>query len=107
MNAPELTSLELKAEMDAGRVHLLLDVRRADELEVSRLDHVVHIPMDQVPSHINELDQSADIVVVCRSGQRSARVTNYLLGLGFPRVRNLSDGMNGWASTVDPSMPVY
>ena len=107
MNVPLITPEELKAELDAGRDLLLLDVREDDELEVSRLDGVLHIPMNEIPDRIGEIDASRDIVVICRSGQRSGKVTNYLLGQGYNRVRNLIDGMNGYATRVDGTLTVY
>lgn len=107
MNVPLITPEELKAELDAGRDLMLLDVREDDELEVSRLDGIVHIPMNEIPDRIGEIDASRDIVVICRSGQRSGKVTSYLLGQGYSRVRNLSDGMNGYATRVDGTLTVY
>lgn len=103
---PEITAEELGACIDQPDL-LLLDVREADELEISVLSGVQHIPMGEVPDRLTEIDSSRDIVVICRTGGRSGRVTQYLLSQGFPRVRNLVGGMNGWAETMDPSLPVY
>jgi len=102
-----MTVTELKTEIDAGRELLLLDVREPDELEISRLAEVIAIPMGEVPARMSELDRDADIVVVCRSGGRSAQIVNYLQAAGFPKVRNLDGGMNAWATQIDPSLPVY
>ena len=98
---------ELKTELDDGRELLLLDVREPDELEISRLSEVIAIPMGEVPARIYELDRDADIVVVCRSGGRSAQIVAYLQAAGFSHVRNLDGGMNAWATQIDPSLPVY
>jgi adenylyltransferase/sulfurtransferase len=102
-----MTVTELKTELDAGRELLLLDVREPDELEISRLAEVIAIPMGEIPTRVAELDRDADIVVVCRSGGRSAQIVAYLLAAGFPKVRNLDGGMNAWATQIDPSLPVY
>jgi adenylyltransferase/sulfurtransferase len=102
-----MTVTELKTELDAGRELLLLDVREPDELEVSRMANITAIPMGEVPARVQELDREADVVVVCRSGGRSARIVAFLEGEGFQRVRNLDGGMNAWATQIDPSLPVY
>lgn len=106
-NVPELSPQDLAHEIEAGRKLVLLDVRGQDELDISQMAGIVHIPMQEVPERITELDAESDIVVICRSGGRSARVTAFLLQNGFPHVRNMSGGMNEWATEVDPSLPVY
>jgi rhodanese-related sulfurtransferase len=103
----EISGLELKAELEGGKHLVLLDVRESEELEISALPNIIHIPMDQVPDRIGELDKESSIVVICRSGGRSGKVTDYLAGQGFGRVRNLVGGMNGWAETVDPTIQKY
>lgn len=107
MEIREVTPIELNAELLGEFPPVLLDVREADELEISVLPNVIHIPMQQVPDRIGELDLNADTVVICRTGNRSGRVVAYLQSQGFRSIRNMSTGMNGWAASVDPSMPQY
>jgi rhodanese-related sulfurtransferase len=102
-----MTPQELFAELEAGANPVLLDVREADELEISVLPGVVHLPLGELANRLDELDPEADTVVICRTGGRSGRATSFLQGQGFRRVRNLETGMNGWAQSVDPTMPVY
>lgn len=104
---PIITPKELAEELKSESKPVLVDVREAHELEVSRLDIDHHIPLGQLPARVSELDPNADLVIVCRSGARSARATEFLLSLGFRSVRNLSTGMNGWACDVDPAVKVY
>jgi adenylyltransferase/sulfurtransferase len=86
---------------------VLIDVRESDELEISRFPAYTHIPMSEITSRLAEIDPGSDLVIVCRTGNRSARVTAYLLQAGYPRVRNLAGGINEWVRLVDPSQPVY
>jgi adenylyltransferase/sulfurtransferase len=106
-NVPEISPQDLAQELESGRKLVLLDVRGDDELEISRMEGIVHIPMQDVPERLAELDPEADTVVICRVGGRSARVTAFLLQSGFKNVRNLAGGMNQWATEVDPRLPVY
>jgi len=106
-NVPSITPEQLHTELQGPNPPLLIDVRESDELEISRLDPITHIPLGDIPARLAELDRDADIVVVCRSGGRSGQAVAYMLQSGFMRVRNLTSGMNGWAQTVDPSLPVY
>jgi len=104
---PEIDAAGLRGELDGPKPPKLLDVREDDELEISRLPDIVHIPLQELPARLGELDKDADWVVICRGGTRSANATALMLGQGFSTVRNLVGGMNGYARTVDPSLPVY
>jgi rhodanese-related sulfurtransferase len=85
----------------------LLDVREAWELQIARIEGALHIPMAQVPARIGELDAGTDVVVVCHHGGRSMQVALFLEKQGFARVHNMVGGVDAWARSVDPAMPVY
>ena len=104
---PEIDPVSLRAELDGPNPPSLLDVREADELEICKLDDVVHIPIGQIPSRLGELDRDKDWVVICHGGTRSGRVTAFLQEQGFDNVRNLAGGMTGYSQKVDPTIPVY
>ncbi|MGV3615789.1 MAG: rhodanese-like domain-containing protein [Fimbriimonas sp.] len=106
-NVPEVTPQQLEKELQEGAAPVLLDVREDDELEISRMEGIVHIPMHDIPARMSELEPEADIVVICRTGGRSAQVTAFLQRQGFAKVRNLVGGMNRWATEIDPSLPTY
>lgn len=102
-----ITPAELKERMDKGDKLLLLDVREAHEIEISKLPNIIHIPMNDVPDRIHELDSADEIICICRSGGRSANVAGFLVQSGFQKVHNMVGGMNGYAQQVDQSIPVY
>jgi rhodanese-related sulfurtransferase len=58
--------------------------------------------MMELPGRLDEVPTEKDVVVVCRSGHRSAEVVGYLVSRGFGNVRNLIDGMIGWAAAGRP-----
>lgn len=107
MQIREVTPTELNSELMGEFPPVLLDVREADELEISALPNIIHIPMNELPHRLGELDLNADTVIVCRTGNRSGKVAAFLESQGFRSVRNMATGMNGWAATVDPNMPQY
>ena len=51
--------------------------------------------MDQIPGRLHELDRSMPVAVVCRSGNRSTQVTEYLDQLGFS-AHNVDGGLRQW-----------
>ncbi len=56
---------------------------------------------------MHELDSTRDIVLVCRTGVRSARALEQLRSAGFDRLKNLTGGIHAWSDEVDPSVPKY
>lgn len=103
---PEITPLELKEELAGSNPPRLLDVRETFELSIAKLDEDLHIPMGEFGSRMGDVNPDVDWVVICRSGNRSGHVTEYLVSQGF-RARNLKGGLLAWARDVDPTMQTY
>jgi rhodanese-related sulfurtransferase len=82
---------------------VVLDVREDDEWVAGHIEGARHIPMGELPQRFGEVGDLADdaataeVVVVCRSGGRSARVTAWLNQNGIDAV-NLAGGMGAWAA---------
>lgn len=103
----EITPQELKQRLDANDRPVLLDVRDDWETKLCRLEHALHIPMEELEFRAEELDAKDEVVVYCHHGVRSAAVAEYLRSVGFARARNLSGGLDAWARSVDPAMRRY
>ena len=97
---PEIDVSEARQRVAAGAV--LLDVRQADEWDAGHADAARWIPMGEVVARRAELPEGQPIVVICRSGARSGRVTQALVQAGHDAV-NLAGGMQAWA---DAGLPV-
>jgi rhodanese-related sulfurtransferase len=80
----------------AGAGALVLDVREPGEWQAGHVAQALLLPMGQVARHRSGLPQDRQIVVVCRSGGRSAAVAEALRAWGLDAV-NLSGGMTAWA----------
>lgn len=115
-----LSALELAAWLESSessgnaspngsprRPPLLLDVREPWEYELCHLPGSRLVPMRSVPDRIGELDEEADIVVICHHGARSLQVAQFLERQGFDAIYNLSGGIDAWADDVDPAMGKY
>tara|TARA_B100001964_G_C13783939_1_gene401535 strand:+ start:91 stop:420 length:330 start_codon:yes stop_codon:yes gene_type:complete len=98
---------EVQSLRDKGEKFIFLDVREAEELEIAKISNSTHIPMGDVPSKVNLLDDEIPIVVFCHHGQRSAMVTQFLRQLDFVQVRNMEGGIEAWALEIDTSVPRY
>lgn len=86
----------------------LLDVREPFEVDIAAIPGTsLLIPLGELPTRLNELDPQEEIVVYCRSGNRSQQAARLLREAGFRNVRNLEGGILGWSAEVDPAMPTY
>jgi len=79
---------------DDGAV--IVDVREPDEWAAGHIPGAILIPLGELPSRLGDVPPNRPIVVVCRSGNRSAQGRDILLGAGFQAVTSLEGGMNDW-----------
>jgi rhodanese-related sulfurtransferase len=80
---------------------VLIDVREPEEWQVGRAPQAVHIPLGELGARLGELPSDRKLIMVCRSGGRSARAAEALLERGLPAV-NLAGGMQAWKSATFP-----
>jgi len=92
----ELTPSEAYDAWQAGDL-TIVDIREEGEHEQTRIPGVPLIPMSVLADRMDELPDGP-LAILCRSGARSARVTQYLTSLGtYGEVANLGGGIIAWA----------
>ena len=102
---PGIAPSELKALLDRGTEIVLLDVREPFEVRRAALPGSHNVPLGTLPGRLDLLPKGAEIVVLCRSGARSAAAVELLRASGFERARNLTGGLDRWRGEVDPGLP--
>lgn len=104
----EIGAAQVKSMLKRGEKFVLLDVREPWEREKASIEGSIAMPMGEVASRAHqELDPEEHIVVLCHHGVRSLSVTNWLRQQGFEKVQSVRGGIDGWARTVDPKVPLY
>ncbi len=106
MSIPEITVKELAALQKEKADIFILDVRNPNEYAICHLNGHL-IPLNELPSRLNELNPDQHIIVHCHAGGRSRRATEFLLQNGFKKVSNLYGGITAWANEIDPTMTKY
>lgn len=101
MSADQLPAIDADAAAAAAADVVMLDVREYEEWMSGRAPTAVHIPMSKLAARVDEIDRTKRIICVCRSGNRSARVTAWLRQQGFDAI-NMTGGMSAWASFGHP-----
>jgi len=79
---------------------LLLDVRQPEEFSAIHTPNAQLIPLGDLPARMQEISAYKDkpIVVICRSGRRSAKAVELLKEAGYSKVSNIAGGIQGWES---------
>jgi rhodanese-related sulfurtransferase len=104
----EITPENLKSLLESDSDIVVLDCRELWELETAQIAGSRHIPMNEIPARFQqELEADKHIVVVCHHGVRSINVTLWLRRQGMENVQSLSGGIDLWARTIDPTVPLY
>jgi rhodanese-related sulfurtransferase len=79
----------------------LLDVREHEEWVAGHAPDATHIPLGELGQRVAEIPTDQTVYVICRSGHRSARVTEALNDAGWQAV-NVGGGMQDWATADRP-----
>jgi len=98
VEAPELARW-LQAQGEPIRV---IDVRQHPEIAAGTVPGAEAVPLHTLPIRLNELSRTEKLVLVCRSGARSAQACMFLAQQGFDEVYNLRGGMMAWAQNGHP-----
>jgi rhodanese-related sulfurtransferase len=102
----EITVQELKEKIDKGEDFQLIDVREDFEYETSNLGGLL-IPLSGILIESDKIDKTKPVIIMCRSGKRSAAAIMQLEQKGFTNLSNLQGGILAWAEDIDPTISVY
>jgi rhodanese-related sulfurtransferase len=97
----EVSAADALALREAGA--FILDVRQPEEWAAGHIPGATLIPLGDLPSRAAEVPKDRQVVVVCRSGNRSAKGRDILLGAGYPSVTSMAGGMNDWTAAGYPT----
>ncbi|NPA07229.1 MAG: molybdopterin-synthase adenylyltransferase MoeB [Chloroflexi bacterium] len=103
----EIGPRELAQWLAEERPVRVIDIREPHELAISRIPAAENVPYNRLLASYESWDRETPIVLVCRTGNRSAQAARVLREAGFQHVWNLRGGINAWAREVDPSQPEY
>jgi DMSO/TMAO reductase YedYZ molybdopterin-dependent catalytic subunit/rhodanese-related sulfurtransferase/glyoxylase-like metal-dependent hydrolase (beta-lactamase superfamily II) len=96
---PQVSARAAESLLEDGAI--LLDVREPSEWRSGHAPQAILIPMGEVQARRHELPEAKRVVVVCRSGGRSAVITDALRAHGYDAV-NLNGGMCAWTAAGLP-----
>jgi adenylyltransferase/sulfurtransferase len=104
----EITAEELKQKMDQSEDFFLLDVRESFEVQIASIGGNL-IPLGELSGRINELpvDKNKELIVYCRTDNRSHYAVEFLRQEGFTNARYLVGGIYSWHDKIDANVRIY
>ena len=97
-----ITAEEIKARLDAGEKLNLLDVREPHEHAEFNIGGTL-LPLGNIQTmQIDDIEnlRGEEVIVYCRSGNRSGQACMFLEQMGFSNVSNLTGGMLYWQDKI-------
>ena len=85
---------EAKRRQEAGA--LLVDVREPSEWRDGHAPKARHIPLGSLGTRLGEIPRDREVLLICRSGNRSGAAQRLLKQQGYEQVFNVSGGMGAW-----------
>ena len=98
----EIAVVEAAAKREAG--DFILDVRTQEEWNEYHIPGSTLIPLDQLEARLSEVPRDKEVVVVCRSGNRSKPGRDALKAAGYTQVTSMAGGLNGWKAAGLPTV---
>ena len=100
MDVPEI-DVEALAEQQAGGASVV-DVRQPDEYHEVHVPGAVLVPLGELADRVGELPTDRPVLVICRSGARSARAVAFLRETGVDAT-NVAGGTLAWLEAGLPT----
>jgi rhodanese-related sulfurtransferase len=82
----------------------ILDVREPQEWAEYHIPDSTLIPLEELPGRLSEIPQGREIIVVCRTGNRSAQARDILLAAGYTHVTSMTGGLTQWRAQGYPTV---
>ena len=95
-NLPDDVDVKTTAAIKEFDNVLVLDVREQWEYDEGHIPGVTLIPMGEVSSRLGEIPTDKEVIVTCRSGNRSGQITDFLRQQGYDNVHNMTGGILAW-----------
>ena len=104
-NDPEYgdVSIEEAIELMEENFELvILDVRTVSEYDEGHILGAINIPVEELETRTGELNEDDEILVYCRTGNRSTTAIDILEDAGFTKLYHMNEGINGWIAQGNP-----
>jgi rhodanese-related sulfurtransferase len=98
----DITVQEARSLIEDKPYLVILDVRTASEYEDGHIEGAINIPVQELSAHLDELSREDELLVYCRTGNRSKQAVDILQDVGFTKIYHMNAGITGWIEAGYP-----
>ena len=84
---------------------VILDVRTVSEYDDSHIEGALNIPVQEIEGRLDELAKNDEILVYCRTGNRSFTAIEIMNAEGFTKIYHMNHGITAWIDADYPVVP--
>jgi len=96
-------SIEVTIELIEQKPELvILDVRTVSEFEEGHIKEAINIPVDELVDRLDELSKDDELLVYCRTGNRSGIAVSILLNADYTKIYHMHEGISVWIQQGRP-----
>jgi rhodanese-related sulfurtransferase len=100
----EVTVEEAKSLVESNVSLIIVDVRTREEYDSGHIEGAILIPVSELEGRINELSKEEELLIYCRTGNRSSNSVNILKANGYTKIFHMNDGIIAWIQAGYPTV---
>jgi rhodanese-related sulfurtransferase len=100
-----VTPDEFRSQREGDESTLVLDVRTCAEHAADKIEGSLSIPLGELRSRLDEVPTDRDLVLLCKTGERSSMGISILQGEGFTRLTDMIGGFDAWTGADPEAAP--
>lgn len=100
----DVTVEEAKSLVESNISLIIVDVRTREEYDSGHIEGAILIPVSELEGRINELSKEEELLIYCRTGNRSSNSVNILKANGYTKIFHMNDGIIAWIQAGYPTV---
>jgi rhodanese-related sulfurtransferase len=100
----DVTVEEAKSLVESNVSLIIVDVRTREEYDSGHIEGAILIPVSELEGRMNELSKEEELLIYCRTGNRSSNSVNILKANGYTKIFHMNDGIIAWIQAGYPTV---
>ncbi|MEE8571586.1 MAG: rhodanese-like domain-containing protein, partial [Candidatus Bathyarchaeia archaeon] len=100
----DVTVEEAKSLVESNVSLIIVDVRTREEYDSGHIEGAILIPVSELEGRIIELSKEEELLIYCRTGNRSSNSVNILKANGYTKIFHMNDGIIAWIQAGYPTV---
>ena len=99
----DVTVEEAKSLIESDSSLIILDVRTREEYDSGHIEGTILIPVSELEDRLDEISKEEELLIYCRTGNRSSNSVNILKANGYTKIFHMNDGIIAWIQAGYPT----